>query len=98
MREVPGKVQKKEARNYGGQVERKENIPCAKYSTPKEAKQMEKFIENPMTIDSLWNDLDELERQIIEEEEAERADLEFERERERALFYMWSKENDGYIF
>ena len=33
---------------------------------------MEKFIENPMTIDSLWNDLDELERQIIEEEEAER--------------------------
>lgn len=46
---------------------------------------MEKFIENPMVCDSLWNDLDELERQIIEEEEAERADLEFEREREREL-------------
>ena len=59
---------------------------------------MEKFIENPMVCDSLWNDLDELERQIIEEEEAERADLEFERERERALFYMWSKQEDGYIF
>ena len=98
VRGLSGKVQKKEARKNAGKVREKKNIPCAKYSTPKEAKQTEKFIENPMVCDSLWNDLDELERQIIEEEEAERADLEFECERERALFYMWSKQEDGYIF
>lgn len=59
---------------------------------------MDRDVENPMVIDSLWDDIDELERQLIEEEEAEREELEFERERERALFYMWSKQEDGYIF
>ena len=56
---------------------------------------MEKFIENPMTIDSLWDELDkiEIEMQIWEEEEAERADLEFEREQEWALMY-----GDGVFF
>lgn len=97
MRGMSGKVQKKEARNYGGQMREREYLHVH-YSTLREAEKMEKFIENPMVCDSLWNDLDELERQIIEEEEAERADLEFEREREKALFFMWSKENDGYIF
>ena len=48
---------------------------------------MEKFIENPMAIDNLWNELDELEKQLSEadEEFAERADMEYEREREREL-------------
>lgn len=48
---------------------------------------MEKFIENPIVNDNLWDELDELEKQISEadEEFAARADMEYEREREREL-------------
>ena len=57
-------------------------------------------VENKMVIDSLWNDLDEIdeaEREEMEEDFYIRADLEYEDEIDRQLsWYAWSRENDGY--
>lgn len=38
---------------------------------------MEREVENPMTIDSLWDRLDEQEREMQEEIELQRADMEY---------------------
>ena len=57
-------------------------------------------VENPMVIDSLWDELDQVDR---EQEEEDRfgilADMEYDEDLDNRLsWFAWSRENDGYHF
>lgn len=57
-------------------------------------------VENPMVNDSYWSDYERL-RYLQDEEEEEEEEFIFEDEEEiedRMPFYVWSKQQDGYIF
>ena len=59
-------------------------------------------IENPKVNDSYWSDYEKW-RYLQDEEEEEEEDFVFEDEDEEELedrmpFYVWSKQQDGYIF
>ena len=57
-------------------------------------------IENPMVNDSYWSDYERW-RYLQDEEEEEEFIFEDEDEEEiedRMPFYVWSKQQDGYIF
>ena len=57
-------------------------------------------IENPMVRDSYWSDYERW-RYLQDEEEEEEFIFEDEDEEEiedRMPFYVWSKQQDGYIF
>lgn len=66
---------------------------------------MDRDVENPMTIDSLWDDIDDIERDEAEAEERYFAMIEAAYNQEvdrrlwkKALFENWSQAEDGYIF
>ena len=59
-------------------------------------------VENPMVIDSYWSDYEKW-RYLQDEEEEEEETFVFDDEDEEEIedrmpFYVWSKQQDGYIF
>jgi len=57
-----------------------------------------KEVENPMVLDSLWDELDQVDKEQEEEDFYIRADMEYEDEVDRQLsWFAWSRENDGYV-
>lgn len=57
-----------------------------------------KEVENPMVLDSLWDEIDEDE--IDEDVFGILADMEYDdlEKRESMDWFVWSRENDGYHF
>ena len=56
-----------------------------------------KDVENKMVIDSLWDELDRIDRDMEDYDFYIRADMEYEDEIDRQLsWFAWSRENDGY--